>query len=288
MEKSILMVRTLNQLVREALAEDIGLGDVTTNNTVPGEDRCHVRLMAKQVGVLSGVEVFRQVFVSAKAETRDWKALPDGARFRRGEEVASFTGNARAVLTAERTALNFLEHLSGIATLTAKYVAAVAGSRVKICDTRKTTPLLRKLEKDAVVHGGGSNHRFDLSNGILIKENHIAAAGGIAKAVQSIKNGAHHLMRIEVEVTSLRELEEALNAGAEIVLLDNMSPEDMRKAVRRARGRKVLLEASGNATLSNVRAMAETGVDFISVGALTHSAPAADLSLLITPNGPGK
>jgi nicotinate-nucleotide pyrophosphorylase (carboxylating) len=281
------MARTLNGLVREALVEDIGLGDVTTNNTVPPEERCQVRLVAKQAGVLSGIEVFRQAFVCMKAEIRGWKALPDAARFKRREEVASFTGNTRSVLTAERTALNFVQHLSGVATLTARYVAAVAGLKAKICDTRKTTPLLRKLEKHAVVHGGGSNHRLDLSNGILIKENHIAAAGGIAEAVRKVRNGAHHLMRIEVEVTSLQELEEALNAGADAILLDNMSAEAMRKAVRRARGRKVLLEASGNVSLSNIRAIAETGVDLISVGALTHSAPAADLSLLIAPDSPG-
>jgi len=273
--------RSLRRLVLDALEEDIGLGDVTTNNTVPPHDRCRVRLVAKQAGVLSGIKVFHQVFECTKASMRDWTAIPDGARFKSGQELASFEGGTRSVLTAERTALNFVQHLSGVATLTARYVAAVEGLKTRICDTRKTTPLLRKLEKDAVVHGGGSNHRFDLSNGVLIKENHIAAAGGVAEAVAKVRNGAHHLMRLEVEASSLKEFDEALAAGADVILLDNMPVDDMRKAVRRARGRKVLLEASGNATLKNVRAMAETGVDVISVGALTHSAPAADLSLLI-------
>lgn len=275
------MKRSLRRLVLDALEEDIGLGDVTTNNTVPPHDRCRVRLVAKQAGVLSGIKVFHQVFECTKASMRDWTAIPDGARFKSGQELASFEGGTRSVLTAERTALNFVQHLSGVATLTARYVAAVEGLKTRICDTRKTTPLLRKLEKDAVVHGGGSNHRFDLSNGVLIKENHIAAAGGVAEAVAKVRNGAHHLMRLEVEASSLKEFDEALAAGADVILLDNMPVDDMRKAVRRARGRKVLLEASGNATLKNVRAMAETGVDVISVGALTHSAPAADLSLLI-------
>ena len=275
------MARSLKRLVLDALEEDIGLGDVTTNNTVPPHDRCRVRLVAKQAGVLSGVKVFHQVFECMKAGMGDWTAIPDGARFKSGQELASFEGGTRAVLTAERTALNLVQHLSGVATLTARYVAAVEGLKTRICDTRKTTPLLRKFEKDAVVHGGGSNHRFDLSNGVLIKENHIAAAGGIAEAVAKVRNGAHHLMRLEVEASSLKEFDEALAAGADVILLDNMPVDDMRKAVRRARGRKVLLEASGNASLKNVRAMAETGVDVISVGALTHSAPAADLSLLI-------
>jgi len=275
------MGRPLKQLVLDALKEDIGLGDVTTDATVPADARCRVHLLAKQRGVLSGIEVFRLAFDCVNAGMRDWKAIVDGTHFERGQEVASFEGKTRAVLTAERTALNFVQHLSGVATLTAQYVEALDGLKTRVCDTRKTTPLQRKLEKDAVLHGGGANHRFDLSNGILIKENHIAAAGGIAEAVRKVRNGSHHLMRVEVEVTCMNELDEALDAGADVILLDNMHPDEMRKAVQRARDRKVLFEASGNASLSNVRAMAETGVDVISVGALTHSAPAADLSLLI-------
>jgi nicotinate-nucleotide pyrophosphorylase (carboxylating) len=177
--------------------------------------------------------------------------------------------------------MNFVQHLSGVATLTAKYLAAVEGLNVTICDTRKTTPLLRRLEKRAVVHGGGKNHRHTLFNGVVIKENHIAAAGGIMQAVKSATGGAHHLMKIEVEVTNLKEFDEALEAGADAIMLDNMNMEDMRKAVKKARGKRVVLEASGNATLDRVRPMAETGVDVVSVGALTHSAPCVDMSLLV-------
>ncbi len=274
------MMKPLKRLMIAALDEDIGQEDITTNRTVPADARCHARLLAKQEGVLSGIDVFRLAFDCMKAHIKDWHAAQDGTRFKYGDELATFEGNARAVLTAERTALNFLQRLSGIATLTAKYVAAVDGLNVKICDTRKTTPFLRRLEKEAVVHGGGTNHRHNLFNGVLIKENHIRAAGGIDKAVRSAADGAHHLMKIEVEITTLDEFDEAIRAGADAIMLDNMSLDDMREAVRRAQARKVILEASGNASLENIRAMAETGVHIISVGSLTHSAPAADLSLL--------
>jgi nicotinate-nucleotide pyrophosphorylase (carboxylating) len=190
------------------------------------------------------------------------------------------------VLTAERTALNFVQRLSGVATVTACYVAAVEGLNCQICDTRKTTPLLRHLEKEAVGHGGGANHRYNLADGILIKENHIAAAGGIATAIARARAGAHHLMRVEIEVTNLAELGQALEAGADVVMLDNMDNATMAEAVRinqSDNGGRILLEASGNVNLERVRAMAETGVNLISVGALTHSAPAIDLSLLIKP-----
>jgi nicotinate-nucleotide pyrophosphorylase (carboxylating) len=276
------MVRPLKQLVMDALDEDIGQEDITTNRTVPAEGRCRARLLAKQDGVLSGIEVFRLAFDCTKANVTEWDALSDGSPFRNGDEVAAFCGNTRAVLSAERTALNFVRHLSGIATLTAQYVEAVRGLDVRICDTRKTTPLLRRLEKEAVVHGGGANHRHDLFNGVVIKENHITAAGGIEAAVRSATSGVHHLMKIEVEVTNLEEFDQALQAGADAIMLDNMSLDDMRQAVRRAQGKNILLEASGNVRLDSVRAMAATGVHVISVGALTHSAPAADLSLLIT------
>ncbi len=275
-------MHSLRWLISQTLREDIGNEDITTNRTVPSDTRCHVRLVAKQAGVLSGITAFRMVFDCVKARPAKWHALSNGDTFNKGDVVASFEGNARAVLTGERTAMNFVQHLSGVATVTAEYVARVAGLNVRICDTRKTTPMLRKLEKDAVVHGGGSNHRHNLSDGILIKENHIVAAGGITKAVQNLRHGVHHLMKIEVEVTNFAELEEALEAGADAILLDNMSLDDMRAAVQRVRGNhRVMLEASGNASLERVRAMAETGVDVISVGALTHSAPIVDLSLLI-------
>lgn len=274
------MSKTLKRLVMAALEEDIGQEDITTNRTVPADARCRARLLAKQSGVLSGMEVFRLAMDCAKAHIEHWDAVPDGTRFVAGDELATFEGHARAVLTAERTALNFVQRLSGVATLTAEYVAAVDGLNVKICDTRKTTPLLRRLEKEAVVHGGGTNHRHNLFNGILIKENHIRAAGGIEPAVRRAADGAHHLMKVEVEVTSLEEFDQAIRAGADAIMLDNMDYDTMREAVCRAQGLKVIIEASGNASLANIRAMAETGVHIISVGSLTHSAPAADLSLL--------
>jgi nicotinate-nucleotide pyrophosphorylase (carboxylating) len=275
------MTKMLKRLVAEALEEDIGQEDITTNRTVPADARCRARLLAKQDGVLSGITVFRLVFDTLNAGIAEWDALSDGTRFVYGDEIATFLGNTRAVLTAERTALNFVQRLSGIATLTSKYVAAVNGLDVKVCDTRKTTPLLRRLEKEAIVHGGGANHRHNLFNGVVIKENHIAAAGGIRNAVTNATRGVHHLMKVEVEVTTLDEFDQAVAAGADAIMLDNMSLENMREAAMRAKGTSIVLEASGNASLERIRAMAETGVHVISVGALTHSAPAADFSLLI-------
>lgn len=271
----------IEKLVREALAEDVGQSDVTTEATVQPESRCRAVLTARQDGVLSGIQVFRTVFEVLDAGLDHWDALSDGASFRAGDRIATFEGNARAVLTGERVALNFVQRLSGVATLTAAYVRAVNGTGAKIVDTRKTTPLLRRLEKQAVMHGGGANHRFALFDGVLIKDNHIAAAGGITEAVQRAVRATHHLLRIEVEVTSQEEFEEALAAGADAILLDNMDLDQMRRAVQRANGTNVVLEASGNMTLDRVRAVAETGVHLISVGALTHSAPAVDLSLRV-------
>ncbi len=271
----------VERLVREALAEDIGHADVTTDATVPEQARCMARLVAKQDGVLSGVDVFRAAFDCADACVADWSGMADGGRFTSGDEVVAFSGLTRAVLMAERTAMNFVQHLSGVATLTAAYVEAVRGLDVRVTDTRKTTPLLRRLEKKAVVHGGGRNHRYGLSDGVLIKENHIVAAGGISQAIRAVRNTVQHLLRIEVEVTSLAELEEAVAANADAIMLDNMATEEMVEAVRCVRGTSVLLEASGNVSLEGIRAIAETGVQVISVGALTHSAPAVDFSLLI-------
>ena len=275
------MIRTLRRLVRDALAEDVGQEDITTTRTVPADARCEAVLVAKEEGVLSGIEVFRLVFDVMRAQVRDWDSLPNGARFKKGDEIASFKGMTRAVLTGERTAMNYIQHLTGVATVTAEYVEKVAGTEARIVDTRKTTPMMRQLEKAAVIHGGGTNHRHTLFNGVVIKDNHIVAAGGIRKAVEQAVAGSHHLMKIEVEVTTLAEFEEALEAHADVIMLDNMSLADMRSAVERVAGRKVVLEASGNVNLGRVRAIAETGVHVISVGALTHSAPAADLSLRI-------
>lgn len=271
----------LDALVRDTLIEDIGRGDVTTEATVAIEARCRARLYAKQDGVLSGIHVFRTVFDHLVAGISDWQALENGDRFSRGQDVATFCGATRAVLSGERVALNFLQRLCGVATLTAAMVDRVKDLNVRICDTRKTTPLLRQLEKDAVRHGGGANHRFALYDGILIKENHITAAGGVSQAVKAAVDRSHHLLNVGVEVTTLAELEEAIDSGADVALLDNMSLEQMREAVAAAKGR-IVLEASGNVTLDRVRAIAETGVDIISVGALTHSAPAIDLSLEIS------
>lgn len=275
------MQKPLEQIVSQALAEDVGQEDLTTNTTVPPELRCRARLIAKDEGVLSGMKAFRCAFDLMDADVQEWKSLEDGASFKYGDLIAEFTGNAQAVLTAERTALNFVQRLSGVATLTRQFVSRIEGLSCKICGTRKTSPMIRLLEKRAILHGGGSNHRHTLFNGILIKENHIMMVGSIAEAVRRASEGTHHLMRVGIEVRNLEEFDQALAAGADVILLDNMGIEDMREAVRRGDGHRVVLEASGNATLERVRDMAETGVQFVSVGALTHSARSIDLTLLI-------
>ncbi|MBX6341097.1 MAG: carboxylating nicotinate-nucleotide diphosphorylase [Thermomicrobiaceae bacterium] len=276
-----MLSETTRQLIRLALEEDVGGGDITTQATVPPETRAVGRFLAKAPGVLSGLAVAAAVFAEVDPAVAFRPLARDGDPLVPGAVFAEVAGPARSVLTAERVALNFLQRLSGVATLTARYVEAVRGTRARIIDTRKTTPGMRLLEKAAVRHGGGHNHRVGLSDGILIKDNHLAAIGGpdrIARAVAAARAGAPHTLRVEVEVTSLDELDQALAAGADVVLLDNMSVEEMAEAVRRAAGR-ALLEASGGITLETVRAVAETGVDLISVGALTHSAPALDISL---------
>lgn len=275
------MQQSMENLVASALLEDVGHGDITTNSVVDAELRCRVRLSAKQEGVLSGIQPFKTAFEVMRADLGDWSSLEDGTTFGRGDVVASFTGGARAVLTAERTAMNFVQHLSGVATITRRFVELLQGLDCRICGTRKTTPMLRQLEKAAIVHGGAAPHRHGLFDGVLIKENHVMAAGGIGEAVRRARAHTHHLMRVEVEVRDLDELDRALAAEADVIMLDNMDNETMVEAVRRAKGHKVVLEASGNASLERVRGMAETGVNFVSVGALTHSAPAIDLTLLI-------
>ncbi len=268
--------------MRAALDEDIGREDITTNATVPAEARCEARLVGKQDGVLSGMRPFRLAFELMDADIRDWNSILDGERFQAGDTLATFNGRTRSVLTAERTAMNLIQHLSGIATMTARYVDVLDGLLAQVCDTRKTTPMLRYLEKEAVAHGGGANHRTTLFHGVLIKENHITAAGGIDEAIRKVRGIAPHILRIEVEVRNMDEFAQALASGADVIMLDNMSLAEMREAARRGHGHKVLLEASGNVTLERLRAIGETGVDFISVGAVTHSSPAADMSLLIT------
>lgn len=317
----------VEEIVRRALIEDIGSGDITTMLTIPSDSVSHARIVAKEMGVVAGLKVAAMAFavvadsfdaghmasvrklqvkpnapirVSVKRMgnavrvgsgeptssspsfgCRDLVFIPevvDGARVLPGETIANIDGPTAVILTGERVALNFLQRMSGIATLTAKYVSLVSHTNVKIIDTRKTTPGLRRIEKYSVCVGGGHNHRFGLSDGILIKDNHIAAAGGVTNAVTAAKNGAPHTLKIECEVTTLNQLDEAIAAGADAVLLDNMPLDLLGQAVELVAGR-VITEASGGVNEQTVTAIAETGVDLISVGALTHSAPALDISL---------
>jgi nicotinate-nucleotide pyrophosphorylase (carboxylating) len=270
----------LEKLIELALAEDLGPGDVTSEATIPAESSSVAEMLAKQDLVLAGLDVARAVFAQLDPDIRFTPLAKDGDRIKAGTEVARLSGNTRALLAGERVALNLLQHLSGIATLTAKYVERVKGLKAEVLDTRKTLPGLRKLEKYAVRVGGGRNHRFGLYDGVLIKDNHIRASAGIIKAVERAQKKAHHLLKIEVETGTLDEVVEALAAGADVIMLDNMPIDMMREAVKTIAGR-ALVEASGNVTLETVRAIAETGVDFISSGSLTHSAPAADISMKI-------
>ncbi len=268
-------------IVELALAEDIGTGDITSLATVAPEAVATGIVLAKAPGVISGMPAAARVFARVDPRIVFEPLIEDGAVVSDHTTIARISGPARGVLTGERVALNLLQRLSGVATLTAAYVAAVAGTRANIVDTRKTTPGLRVLEKAAVRHGGGANHRVGLSDGVLIKDNHLAAVGGpdrIETAIQRARDAAPHTLKIEIEVTSVDEARRAVEAGADIVLLDNMSLAEMTEAVRAIAGR-ALVEASGGVKLETVRAIAGTGVDLISVGALTHSAPALDISL---------
>lgn len=267
-------------LLRTALAEDIGSGDVTSDAIIPADARSSAEIRAKQDLVLAGTGAARAVFHLLDPETRFEPAAPDGAKVGTGGLIATVRGKTRVLLAGERVALNLLQHLSGIATLTALYVDAVRGTAARILDTRKTLPGLRQLEKEAVRVGGGMNHRMGLYDMILIKDNHIAAAGSVSRAIERARSGAASTLPVEVEAGSLAEAREALAAGADIIMLDNMPPALMKEAVSLIRG-KALVEASGNVSLDNVREIARTGVDRISIGALTHSAPAADISMKI-------
>ena len=266
-------------LVRAALAEDLGrAGDVTSQACVRADARLRATFVARKAGVIAGLACAR-LAIAELDPGADFKAVAeDGARVGAGEKLAWVDANARALLSAERVGLNLLGHLSGVATLTRAYVEAVEGTGAIIVDTRKTTPGLRALEKYAVRCGGGVNHRFGLDDAILIKDNHIAACGSVGEAVRRAKAAAGHLMKVEVEIDSLGQLEEALKYGPDVVMLDNFALADLAEAVRRAAGRAVL-EASGGVNLETVRAIAETGVDVISVGALTHSASVLDIGL---------
>lgn len=267
--------------IESFLAEDIGRGDVTTAAIVPETARARGSLLAKSGTVVAGLDAARIAF-SLLDPGLDWKTeVPEGDRAEPGRALATLAGNARAILSAERVALNLLQRMCGIATATRRYVRAIEGTRCRILDTRKTAPGLRLFDKRAVAAGGGTNHRFGLDDGVLVKDNHLAVAGSVGAAVESARRLAPAYMRIEVEVESESALLEALDAGADAILLDNRSPAELATLVAAARARRagVMLEASGGITLDNVRAYAESGVDFVSVGALTHSVAAADISL---------
>jgi len=273
-------------IIDRALAEDVGEGDVTTGWTIPGSAQARAGLIAKAEGVVAGLDVAQWVFERVDAGVVFEARVKDGDRVGPGDAIADVRGSARGLLTGERTALNFLQRMSGIATMAAQFVQAVAGTGARILDTRKTAPGLRLLDKYAVAAGGGQNHRIGLFDMVLLKENHIEAADGIGPAVLAVRRGMARdgrSVKIEVEVETLAELEEALSVGVDRVMLDNMNLDEMRQAVDRVRkmdGLRPELEASGNVSMETVRAIAETGVDFISIGALTHSVKAMDISLL--------
>ncbi len=272
---------TLPEIVRSALAEDLGTGDLTTDAIVPADRTATAEMIAKEDFVLAGIGVAEEVFQQVDPALKLEAFFDDGSFIPRGSSVAKIEGAAASILKGERVALNFLQHLSGVATLTAAFVREVRGRTASILETRKTLPGLRALEKYAVRMGGGTNHRMGLYDAVLIKDNHIAVGGGITAAVEKVREKHPDLQPIEVEVTDLKEVEEALKVEADILLLDNMDLDTLRAAVERVRGR-ALTEASGNITLKTVRSVAETGVDRISVGALTHSVRAVDLSLKIS------
>jgi nicotinate-nucleotide pyrophosphorylase (carboxylating) len=268
-------------LIDLALAEDIGSGDLTTLSTVPAGTMATGVMTAKSPGVISGLDAAAYALWRVDPCVEFTPKVQDGDSVAVGDVVAELSGPARSILTGERTALNLLQRLSGVATITAQFVAEIAGTGATIVDTRKTTPGLRELEKAAVRHGGGHNHRFGLSDGVLIKDNHLAAIGGadrVTKAIAAARLRAPHTVRVEVEVTTLAEAEEAAIAGADIIMFDNMSNEMMKEAGRIV-AKRAITEASGGVRLETVRKIAETGVDLISVGALTHSAPSVDISL---------
>jgi nicotinate-nucleotide pyrophosphorylase (carboxylating) len=281
-------IELIYNVVNAALDEDLGRGDITSRSVVRAGIKARGSFIAKEDFVLAGLEVADAAFSSFDPYIQIESTAGDGDEIKVGRAFARTTGEAQVLLAAERVALNFLQRLSGIATLTRKYVEAIAGTGARIVDTRKTTPGLRILEKYAVTIGGGHNHRLGLDDGVLIKDNHLTVAGSLNEAVRRAREAVGHLHKIEVEISSLEQVKEALEAGADILLLDNMSPELVQMAVETVRkhertDRRTLTEASGGINLSNVRAYAEAGVDLISIGALTHSAPAVDISFKIRP-----
>lgn len=270
----------LDRIIENALLEDIHTGDITTLAVVPESRKIRAKLIAKEPMVLCGINVAARVFHYLDTTICFKSVYPDGSLLGPGEIIAEISGEAALLLQGERVALNLLQRMCGIATLTSRFVEAVKGTKAKVTDTRKTTPGLRQLEKYSVRVGGGMNHRTGLYDGVLIKENHIAAAGGISVAIQRARAYIPHTMKIEIETETLTQVEEALNSGADIIMLDNMDNETMRKAVDMIAGR-ALVEASGGVNLETIRGIAETGVDIVSVGALTHSARAMDISMLM-------
>lgn len=272
--------RIVRRFLRSAYKEDVGFGDITTTAILTGFETGAARALAKAEIVVAGVDVFKEAFFYIDREIEFSGCSVDGQIAREGDILAVVSGPLQGILTAERVALNFFQRMCGIATLTRQYVNQVRGTRAKILDTRKTVPGLRYLDKYAVRIGGGFNHRFCLCDGVLVKDNHIAAAGGISSALARVRDRIPHTLKVEIEIKNHHELEEALSAGADVIMLDNMTVEEIQKAVSIVNGR-VPLEASGNVTLTNVKQIAEAGVDYISVGMLTHSAPASDISLKI-------
>ena len=275
---NISMKVNADQLIMSALQEDITSEDITTNSVMPHYQLGEVELICKEDGVIAGLDVFKRVFTLLDESTEVTFTCKDGDRVHKGEKLGIIRGDIRVLLSGERTALNFLQRMSGIATYTSKIAQLLKGTKTKLLDTRKTTPNMRVFEKYAVKVGGGYNHRYNLSDGILLKDNHIGAAGGVKEAVQMAKEYAPFVRKIEIEVENLDMLREALEAGADIIMLDNMSVEDMREAVKLCAG-KAETECSGNVTKENVAKLVDIGVDYISSGALTHSSPILDLSL---------
>ena len=276
---SITMKMNADELILSALREDITSEDITTNSVMPEFKMGEVELICKQDGIIAGLGIFQRVFELLDSENTEVTfTVKDGDVVKKGEKLGVIRGDIRVLLSGERTALNYLQRMSGIATYTNSIVKLLEGSKTKLLDTRKTTPNMRVFEKYAVKVGGGCNHRYNLSDGILLKDNHIGAAGGVKEAVMMAKEYAPFVRKIEVEVENLDMLKEALEAGADIIMLDNMSVEDMKEAVRLTAG-KAETECSGNVTKENVAKLVDIGVDYISSGALTHSAPILDLSL---------
>ncbi len=275
---NITMALNADELILNALKEDITSEDITTNSVMPSFQRGEVELICKQDGVIAGLEVFKRVFELLDEKTETILYAKDGDFVKNGDKIGIVRGDIRVLLSGERTALNYLQRMSGIATYTRSIADLLKNSKTKLLDTRKTTPNMRVFEKYAVKVGGGCNHRYNLSDGILLKDNHIGAAGSVKKAVEMAKEYAPFVRKIEIEVENLDMLKEALDAGADIIMLDNMSVEDMKTAVNMVQG-KAETECSGNVTRENIERLVNIGVDYISSGALTHSAPIMDLSL---------